>query len=178
MEHPSGLFEPALDLDPQETREWTDSLHAVLASAGPERAHYLLRKLRESLQTEGVALPYLVQSPYVNTIPPDKQPPYPGDLAMEQRIRRIIRWNAAVMVHKANQRYPGIGGHLSTYASAAMLYEVGFHHFFRSPAAPGGGDQLFIQGHSAPGIYARAFLEGRISEAQLHAFRRESVPLP
>jgi pyruvate dehydrogenase E1 component len=119
----------------------------------------------------------LVQSPYVNTIAPDKQPAYPGDLMMEQRIRRIIRWNAAVMVHKANQRYPGIGGHLSTYASAAMLYEVGFHHFFRSPAAEGGGDQLFIQGHSAPGIYARAFLEGRITEEQLHAFRREALPL-
>ena len=165
------------DADPEETREWLDSLQAVVGAAGPERAHFLLRQLHESLQVEGIALPFLVQSPYVNTIAVDKQPAYPGDLAMEQRIRRIVRWNAAVMVHRANQQFPGIGGHLSSYASAAMLYEVGFNWFFKSPARPEGGDQVYFQGHSAPGVYARAFLEGRLSAEQLEHFRRESLPL-
>lgn len=164
------------DTDPLETTEWIDSLRAVLEASGPERAHFLMRRLHESLQTGGIELPYLVQSPYVNTIPPDKQPQYPGDLAMEQRIRRIVRWNAAVMVHRANHHFAGIGGHLSSYASAAMLYEVGFNHFFRSPMAEGGGDQVYFQGHSAPGIYARAFLEGRLSREQLEHFRRETTP--
>jgi pyruvate dehydrogenase E1 component len=164
----------SIDADPQETREWVDSLRSILDSSGPERAHYLMRQLHESLQTEGISLPYLVQSPYVNTIPVDKQPAYPGDLAMEKRVRRIVRWNAAVMVHRANHDFPGIGGHLSSYASAATLYEVGLHHFFRSPLAEGGGDQVFFQGHSAPGIYARAYLEGRISRHQLEHFRREA----
>jgi pyruvate dehydrogenase E1 component len=165
------------DADPQETREWVDSLRAVMSQAGPERAHYLLRALHESLQIEGIQLPYLVQSPYVNTIPADKQPAYPGDLDMEQRIRRIVRWNAAVMVHKANKQFEGIGGHLSSYASAAMLYEVGFNHFFRSPLAEDGGDQVYFQGHSAPGIYSRAFLEGRLTRTQLEHFRREAFPI-
>ncbi len=164
------------DTDPLETGEWIDSLRAVLEASGPERAHFLMRRLHESLQTGGIELPYLVQSPYVNTIPPDKQPQYPGDLAMEQRIRRIVRWNAAVMVHRANHHFAGIGGHLSSYASAAMLYEVGFNHFFRSPLAEGGGDQVYFQGHSAPGIYARAFLEGRLTREQLEHFRRETTP--
>jgi pyruvate dehydrogenase E1 component len=165
------------DTDPVETGEWIDSLRAVLDAAGPERAHFLLRQLHESLQIEGISLPYLVQSPYVNTIPVDKQPAYPGDLAMEQRIRRIVRWNAAVMVHRANHHYTGIGGHLSSYASAAMLYEVGLNHFFRSPQNEGGGDQVYFQGHSAPGIYSRAFLEGRLSRTQLEHFRREAFPI-
>ncbi len=168
----------AHDTDALETREWIDSLQAVVDAAGPERAHFLLRQLHESLQVEGIALPFLVQSPYVNTIAVDKQPAYPGDLAMEQRIRRIVRWNAAVMVHRANHQFPGIGGHLSSYASAAMLYEVGFNWFFRSPTRPEGGDQVYIQGHSAPGIYSRAFLEGRLSVEQLEHFRREVLPLP
>lgn len=166
------------DSDPLETHEWLDSLQAVLAAAGPERAHFLLRQLHESLQVEGIALPFLVQSPYVNTIAVERQPTYPGDLAMEKRIRRIVRWNAAVMVHRANEQFPGIGGHLSSYASAAMLYEVGFNWFFKSPTRPGGGDQVYFQGHSAPGIYARAFLEGRLTAEQLEHFRRESLPLP
>ena len=167
----------APDIDPQETREWMESLQAVVAAAGPERAHFLLRQMHESLQVEGIELPFLVQSPYVNTIPLEKQPPYPGDLAMEQQIRRIVRWNAAVMVHRANYQFPGIGGHLSSYASAAMLYEVGFNHFFRSPEHPEGGDQVYFQGHSAPGVYSRAFLEGRLSAAQLEHFRRETPNL-
>jgi pyruvate dehydrogenase E1 component len=164
------------DQDPAETREWIESIDSVVQYAGKERAHYLLRQVHEHLQVDGVRLPYLVHSPYLNTIPVSQQPDYPGDFAMEKRVRRIIRWNAAVMVHRANMNYPGLGGHLSTYASAAMLYEVGFHHFFRSPSHPAGGDQVFFQGHSSPGIYARAFLEGRMTEAQLEAFRRESVP--
>jgi len=162
------------DADPAETRDWLESIDAVIEQAGQERAHHLLRQVHEHLQVDGVRLPYLVQSPYINTIPADEQPAYPGDLAMEKRIRRIVRWNAAVMVHRANLRHPGLGGHLASYASAATMYEVGFHHFFRSPQRPDGGDQVFFQGHSAPGIYARAFLAGRLSEAHLDGFRRES----
>jgi len=164
------------DEDPGETREWVESIEAVLASGGPERAHFLMRRLRDHLQSGGVPLPFVVRSPYVNTIPVAKQPAYPGDLTLEKRIRRIVRWNAAVMVHRANKHFPGIGGHLSTYASAAMLYEVGFNHIFRSPAASGSGDQVFFQGHAAPGVYARAFLEGRLDEGQLERFRREATP--
>ncbi|MBM4344580.1 MAG: pyruvate dehydrogenase (acetyl-transferring), homodimeric type [Deltaproteobacteria bacterium] len=165
------------DPDPVETREWLESLEAILASSGAERAHFLLRRLHESLQVEGVQLPYLVLSPYVNTVPVDKQPEYPGDLAIEKRIRQIIRWNAAVMVHRANKKYEGIGGHLSTYASAAMLYEVGFNHVFRAPTPETPGDLVFYQGHASPGMYARAYLEGRISETQLEHFRREAFPI-
>ncbi len=164
------------DVDPAETREWVESIDAVLEQAGQERAHHLLRQVHEHLQVDGVRLPYLVQSPYLNTIPVDMQPVYPGDLAMEKRIRRIVRWNAAVMVHRANLHNPGLGGHLASYASAATMYEVGFHHFFRSPLREGGGDQVFFQGHSAPGIYSRAYLAGRLSESHLDAFRREVVP--
>ncbi len=164
------------DPDPAETREWVESIDSVVHFQGAERAHYLLGRVHEHLQVDGVQLPYLVQSPYVNTIPPALQPVYPGDLEMERRIRRMVRWNAAVMVHRANKHFPGLGGHLSTYASAAHIYEVCFNHFFRSPVHPDGGDQVFFQGHSAPGVYARAFLEGRLTEAQCLAFRRESKP--
>lgn len=167
-----------LDRDPDETGEWLDSMDAVVAQSGPDRAHFLLHRLHEALQVDGVSLPYLVQSPYVNTIPADKQPAYPGDLQMEKRLRRVVRWNAAVMVHKANRRFEGLGGHLSTYASAAMLYEVGFNHVFRSPLSPDGGDQVFYQGHASPGMYARAYLEGRLTREQLEAFRREAFAIP
>ena len=166
------------DADPLETREWLDSIDAVMQHGGHERAHHLLRQIHEHLQVDGVRLPYLVHSPYINTIPAADQPIYPGDLAMEKRIRRIVRWNAAVMVHRANQHHPGLGGHLATYASAATMYEVGFHHFFRSPEHPDGGDQVFFQGHSAPGVYAHAFLAGRLSDAQLDGFRREAGTNP
>ncbi len=165
------------DPDALETREWLESLDSVLTTSGPERAHYLLRRLHESLQVEGISLPYLVLSPYVNTVPADKQPAYPGDLALEKRIRQIIRWNAALMVHRANKHFEGLGGHLSTYASAAMLYEVGFNHIFRAPTADHSGDMVFYQGHASPGMYARAYLEGRLSEAQLEHFRRETFPI-
>lgn len=164
------------DLDPAETHEWVESMASVVQFQGMERAHYLLGRVHEYLQVDGAQLPYLVQSPYVNTIPPALQAKYPGDLEIEKRIRQMIRWNAAVMVHRANKYFPGLGGHLSTYASAATMYEVAFNHFFRSPNHPAGGDQVFFQGHSAPGIYARAFLEGRLTEAQCLGFRRESVP--
>src|SRR5438552_10711585 len=119
-------------------------------------------------------LPELVQTPYINTISPEQEPAFPGDEALEKRIRRIIRWNAAVMVTRANKHFEGIGGHISTYASSASLYEVGFNHFFRGRNSPRGADQIFIQGHAAPGIYARAFLEGRLTEDHLDHFRRET----
>lgn len=160
------------DFDPDETHDWLESLDAVVEERGPERAHFLLSKLLQHMHVEKMPLPALIQTPYVNTIPPSKEPGYPGDEHIEKRIRRYIRWNAVAMVVKANRKYAGIGGHLSTYASAATLYEVGFNHFFRGPD-DGFGDQLFIQGHASPGIYARAFLEGRITEEQMNHFRRE-----
>ncbi|MBI5512038.1 MAG: pyruvate dehydrogenase (acetyl-transferring), homodimeric type [Deltaproteobacteria bacterium] len=164
------------DADPGETAEWREALEQVVAADGPERARSLIRELLTRARELNVGLPALTQTPYVNTIPPAEEPPFPGDEGMEKRIRRIIRWNAMAMVYRANRRDHGLGGHIATYASSASLYEVGFNHFFRGKDAPGAGDQLFIQGHAAPGIYARAFLEGRLSEAQLDRFRRESTP--
>jgi pyruvate dehydrogenase E1 component len=161
------------DLDPQETQEWLDALDGVVDSAGRERADYLLRKLLKRARQLQVGLPGLVQSRYINTLSPEQEPPFPGDEGMELRVRRMIRWNAVVMVLRANHLYSGIGGHLSTYASSASLYEVGFNHFFRGKDDGGSGDQIFFQGHAAPGMYSRAFLEGRISEGQLDHFRRE-----
>ncbi len=160
------------DVDPQETQEWLDSLDALIDHHGEERAHFILTSLLKRAHVESVRLPMLVQTPYINTIPPDKEPPYPGDEHMERRIRRYIRWNAVAMVMRANRQFPGLGGHLATYASAASLYEVGFNHFFHGKNG-GAGDQIFFQGHSSPGIYARAFLEGRLSEDQIGHFRRE-----
>jgi len=165
--------EQLYDADPAETAEWIESLDRVLATAGRERARFLLRKVlkRARMQHLGIEV---IQTPYINTISPEQEPPFPGDEVMEKRIRRIVRWNAMAMVTRANHRFPGLGGHLATYASAAALYEVGFNHFFRGKA-DGSGDQIFYQGHAAPGIYARAFLEGRLSAAQLDAFRRETA---
>ena len=160
------------DLDPDETRDWLDSLDAVVEERGADRAHYLLTRLLQHMHVEKMPLPALIQTPYVNTIPPSKEPGYPGDEHIEKRIRRYIRWNAVAMVVRANKKYGGIGGHLSSYASAATLYEVGFNHFFRGHEG-GAGDQVFMQGHASPGVYARAFLEGRISEEQMLRFRRE-----
>jgi pyruvate dehydrogenase E1 component len=162
------------DPDPQETGEWIEALDSVVDSAGKERGYFLLRKVLKRARQLDLGLGYLVNTPYINTISPEQEPSFPGDEGMELRVRRIIRWNAALMVLRANQRFPGIGGHLSTYASTASLYEVGFNHFFRGKdEAP--GDQVFFQGHAAPGIYSRAFLEGRLSESQLDHFRREVV---
>ena len=163
------------DPDPQETQEWIDALDGVVATHGPERADFLLRKVLKRARQLRIGLPGLVQTRYINTISPEQEPPFPGDEQLELRVRRIIRWNAAVMVLRANHHSPGIGGHLSTYASAASLYEVGFNHFFRGKDDGQSGDQVFFQGHAAPGIYARAFLEGRLTEPQLDHFRREVV---
>jgi pyruvate dehydrogenase E1 component len=161
------------DLDPEETSEWIESLDHVLATEGAERARFLLRKVLKRARMQHLGME-LIQTPYINTISPEQEPAFPGDEEMEKRIRRIVRWNAMAMVTRANHRYPGIGGHLSTYASAAALYEVGFNHFFRGKA-DGSGDQVFYQGHAIPGIYARAYLEGRLSEEHLDAFRRETT---
>ncbi len=164
------------DSDPVETREWLEALDGVVESQGRERADFLLRRILKRARQLHVGLPGLVQSRYINTISPEQEPPFPGDEEMEKRIRRIIRWNAAAMVVRANAKFSGLGGHLSTYASAASLYEVGFNHFFRGKDDGGSGDQVFFQGHAAPGIYSRAFLEGRLSESQLEHFRREVKP--
>ena len=161
------------DSDPRETSEWIESFDWVLANEGPERAKFLLRKVLKRARMQHLGME-LVQTPYFNTISPEQEPAFPGDEEMEKRIRRIVRWNAMAMVTRANHRFPGLGGHISTYASAAALYEVGFNHFFRGKEH-GSGDQVFVQGHAAPGIYARAFLEGRLTEAQLDAFRRETA---
>lgn len=162
------------DVDPTETQEWLDSLDAVVDQAGRERARFIIYKLLKRARQLQVGLPPLTQTRYVNTISTEQEPPFPGDEAMEHRVRRMIRWNALAMVLRANSRFEGIGGHLSTYASAASLYEVGFNHFFRGRDDGGAGDQIFFQGHAAPGIYARAFLEGRLSTEQLDHFRRET----
>jgi len=160
------------DIDPTETQEWMDSLDALVEQAGPERARFVIFKLLKRARQLQVGLPPLVQTRYINTISPEQEPYFPGDEVMEHRVRRMIRWNALAMVLRANTRYEGLGGHLSTYASAASLYEVGFNHFFRGGPD---GDFVFFQGHAAPGIYARAFLEGRLSEDQLDHFRREAL---
>ncbi len=173
MEAKTEGTEPA-DPDPLETREWTDAFDQVL-EAGSDRARFILNTLLHRAQQDHLRLPELVQTPYVNTIPPHEEPPYPGNLEIERRLRAIIRWNAAAMVHRANHHEPGIGGHLATYASAATLYEVGFNHFFRGRDGDQPGDIIFFQGHSSPGIYARSYLEGRLTEDQLDHFRRETA---
>ncbi|HET9416290.1 MAG TPA: pyruvate dehydrogenase (acetyl-transferring), homodimeric type, partial [Candidatus Limnocylindria bacterium] len=163
------------DVDPVETQEWLASLDDVVASGGTDRARFLIYKLLKRARQLQVGLPSLTQTRYINTISPEQEPYFPGDEAMELRIRRMIRWNALAMVLRANTTYEGIGGHLSTYASAASLYEVGFNHFFKGPGQGVGGDQIYFQGHAAPGMYARAFLEGRLTEEHLDHFRREAL---
>ncbi len=168
-----GLHTQLPDVDPDETREWLDSFESVVAMGGRTRARFLVTKLLERARAQQVGLPSLVSTDYINTVPPDREPWFPGDEEMERRIRRIVRWNAAVMVTRANKHSEGIGGHISTYASSASLYEVGFNHFFHGKDDGRAGDQVFYQGHAAPGVYARAFLEGRLSEARLDNFRQE-----
>jgi pyruvate dehydrogenase E1 component len=170
---PSPAARPEGDPDPAETREWLDSLEGVLQTEGPDRARYLLTQLKDKADRQGVEIPFTANTPYINTIPVEKQAPQPGNRETERRIKSLIRWNAMAMVVRANKRTEGIGGHISTYASAATLYEVGFNHFFRGPGAPGGGDLVYFQGHASPGIYARAFLEGRLKLPRLANFRRE-----
>jgi pyruvate dehydrogenase E1 component len=161
------------DIDPEETQDWIDALDQVV-DASPARARFLLHRILQHARSRRIGLPAMVSSDYINTVSPDQEPYFPGDEQLERRIRRIIRWNAAVMVMRANKRHNGIGGHLSTYASAASLYEVGFNHFFKGKDAAGGGDQIYFQGHAAPGIYARSYLEGRLEEERLESFRREA----
>jgi pyruvate dehydrogenase E1 component len=163
------------DIDPSETQEWLDALDQVHSQEGDERARFLLFKILKRARQLRVGLPPLTQTRYINTISPEQEPFFPGDEEIERRIRRLIRWNAVAMVLRANNRAPGIGGHLATYASAATLYEVGFNHFFRGKDDGGSGDQIFFQGHAAPGIYARAFLEGRLTEENLDHFRQEAL---
>jgi pyruvate dehydrogenase E1 component len=168
-----GFVHQLHDIDPVETREWLESLDEVIRHDGPGRARFLLAKLMERAHQLALGVPGTVSTPYINTIPPEEEPEYPGDEWMEKRIRRFIRWNAAVMVIKANHHEKGIGGHLSTFASSALLYEVGFNHFFRGKDDGFPGDAVYVQGHAAPGIYARAFIERRLDERHLDNFRME-----
>ena len=166
-------METIQDIDPEETREWLDSLEAVIDAEGVDRAHFLLERLITTARMRGSYLPYNANTPYLNTIPADRQPHYPGDREIERRISSTIRWNALAMVVKANKLDEGIGGHISTYASAATLYEIGFNHFFKGKGENHDGDIIFFQGHAAPGIYSRAFVEGRIPAEKLEHFRHE-----
>ena len=175
-----GLPSQLPDVDPAETAEWLESLDGVLDSAGRSRARFLMLKLLERAREKNVGVPALRSTDYINTIPPEREPEFPGDEHIERRIRAYVRWNAAIMVSRANRPEIGVGGHIATYASAASLYEVGFNHFFRGKAGleDGGdgssGDQVFFQGHASPGVYARAFLEGRLTHEHLDGFRQES----
>ena len=165
--------DPSYDIDPEETREWKDALAEVIERDGPERAHFLIDALVDKARRTGTYLPFNATTAYINTIPPHLEEARPGDPSLERRIKSIIRWNAMAMVVKANKKPSGLGGHIASYQSAANLFEIGFNHFFRAPAEDHGGDLVMFQGHSSPGIYARAFVEGRISEQQLHNFREE-----
>ena len=169
-----GLPSQLPDVDPSETAEWLDSLDAVVDRAGRGRARFLMLKLLERAREKQVGVPALRSTDYINTISPEREPWFPGDEHVERRIRAYVRWNAAMLVSRANRPEIGVGGHIATYASAASLYEVGFNHFFQG--RDGGNDQVYFQGHASPGIYARAFLEGRLTQEQLDGFRQESLP--
>jgi pyruvate dehydrogenase E1 component len=173
VEAPDHAIDQLVDTDPEETAEWHASFDSALAHAGPVRARYLMLSLLNRAQEQNVGIPNLRTTDYINTIPPEREPEFPGDEAIERRIRAFIRWNAAMLVHRAQRPGVGVGGHISTYASSAALYEVGFNHFFRGKDHPGGGDQIYFQGHASPGMYARAFMEGRFTEQQLDGFRQE-----
>ena len=161
-----------IDQDPQETQEWLDALEAVVEFEGAEKAQHLIATLIEKARVHGIDIPYSANTPYINTIAQEEQANYPGDLSIERRVRSILRWNAMAMVVKANKA-TSVGGHIASYASSCTLYEVGMNHFFKGPDHPVGGDMVFFQGHTAPGMYARAFMEGRLSEDQLNNFRQE-----
>jgi len=169
---PGGIPTQYVDSDPEESREWIESLDATIDAAGPTRARFLVRELLRRAAERSIGIADLRQTDYINTIHPEDEPAFPGDEEIEHRLRAYIRWNAAIMVHRAQRPGIGVGGHISSYASSASLYEVGFNHFFNGPDA-GGGDQIYFQGHASPGIYARAFLEGRISEDRMDGFRQE-----
>jgi pyruvate dehydrogenase E1 component len=161
------------DIDPEETRDWLDAIEAVLEHDGPERAQFLIERLAERFHLHSGQVPFRMTTEYINTIPPEKEARRPGNYELERRLKSLIRWNAMAMVVRANKRYPGLGGHIASYQSVANLFEVGFQNFFRAPSAEGRGDIVFFQGHSSPGIYARAFLEHRLDEEHLDHFRRE-----
>jgi pyruvate dehydrogenase E1 component len=168
-----GLPTQLPDIDPDETQDWIDSFDAMLKDRGRQRARYVMLRLLERAREGNVGVPALRSTDYINTIPSEREPWFPGDEDVERRIRAFLRWNAAVMVSTANRKGLEVGGHIATYQSSASLYEVGFNHFFRGKDHPGGGDHIYIQGHASPGIYARAFLEGRLTEEQLSRFRQE-----
>ncbi|MDD3651877.1 pyruvate dehydrogenase (acetyl-transferring), homodimeric type [Immundisolibacter sp.] len=165
-----------LDVDPLETRDWLDALRSLTAVEGEARARFILETLLDEARNLGIGLPQGLHTAYLNTIPADRQPPYPGDLQLEGRIRAALRWNAMIMVTRANRESTELGGHIASYASLATIYEVGFNHFFHAPSDAGAGDLVFFQGHSSPGMYARAFLEGRLTERDLNNFRQELAP--
>ena len=165
-----------VDLDPLETKEWLESLSAIIEKDGNKRAHYLIKELINKAYMEGANIPYTQNTPYINTIPVSEEKKSTGDQNIERRIRSLIRWNAAAMVVRANKKFPELGGHIGTFASAATLYDVGMNHFWRAKNNKFGGDLVYFQGHSAPGMYARAFLEGRLNEKQLDSFRQEVNP--
>ncbi len=169
----NGIPSQLPDTDPEETQEWLDSLDGVVDEQGRTRARYIMLKLLERARQSNIGVPSLTATDYINTIGPEAEPWFPGDEGVEKAYRRWIRWNAAIMVHRAQRPGIAVGGHISTYASAATLYEVGLNHFFRGPDHPGGGDQVFFQGHAAPGMYARAFLEGTLEQTDLDGFRQE-----
>ena len=176
MNNDSEVAVPNDNLEAIETQEWLESLDDVLNSGGPERVKSLLQQLQMHAQQAGVPLPYSATTPFLNTVPVDKQAPFPGSREIERRIKSLVRWNAMAMVVRANRIDPDIGGHISTYASAATLYEIAYNHFIRGIGGGQRGDQVYFQGHASPGIYARAFLEGRLSQEQLENFRNELQP--
>ena len=159
----NGVPANLADIDPEETAEWVGALDLVNDEAGARRARYIMLSLLRRARELGVGVPSLTTTDYVNTIPPERQPWYPGDEVLEKEFRRALRWNSAMIVHRAQRPGISVGGHISSYASSSTMYEVGFNHFFRGPDHPGGGDQIFFQGHASPGAYARAFLEGRLT---------------
>ncbi|MBP3863164.1 MAG: pyruvate dehydrogenase (acetyl-transferring), homodimeric type, partial [Pseudomonas sp.] len=161
------------DLDPVETQEWLDALESVLDKEGEDRAHYLMTRMGELATRTGSQLPYAITTPYRNTIPVTHEARMPGDLFMERRIRSLVRWNAMAMVMRTNLKDSDLGGHISSFASSATLYDIGFNYFFQAPTDAHGGDLIYFQGHTSPGVYARAFMEGRISEEQMNNFRQE-----
>eukprot|EP01036_Dinobryon_divergens_P061264 gene61264-81669_t len=172
--NPENLFGSAAnDADAQETREWMDALSSVIQSEGPERAHFLLEQLLEHARQNTVDMPFSANTGYVNTIEPSQEARSPGNLEIEQRLRAYMRWNAMAMVVKANRADGDLGGHLSSFASLANMLGIGFNHFWHAESENHGGDCLYIQGHVAPGVYARAYLEGRLSEEHLLHFRQE-----
>src|SRR4249919_342866 len=160
------------DLDPQETQEWLAALDGVLSAEGPDRAHFLIENLIEAARRSGAYLPFSANTAYINTIPVDQQVHNPGNQEIEHRIQSHVRWNAMAMVLRAN-KHTNVGGHIASFASASMLYDIGFNHFWHAPSKDHGGDLVFVQGHSAPGVYARAFMLGRFTPGQMDNFRQE-----